>query len=206
MNKNVYTFNDIQQAFTDKVSEYISNGYTIRINPMQSSYKGGQVDFIVNNDIHRIVVYADIIENKTEPSEPFLVYKIEVLVFAEACTKVSPVLFNKDAEIIYSKTFYKINKSNSDRKTAYVTDISTALKLHTLVSERYERKIYEKDLITHTITLTPKNRKIILNLVRTHKNCKSVKADMIKSVTRYPEHYRIAIADKQREITISFNK
>lgn len=190
----VHTFKEVQKCFTDKVAEYIAKGYTIHTPSMIGSHMGAKVDFIVEHDIHRIVMYEDQVKHPTRKYETLGVYKIEVLVYKNVANLHIDTLWYDKGEVTDTTVFYKIDSYKSDDKTVFVKSLEDMLEIYDIQGDRMVRKHIKS---FYEITLTKNNKKKILNLVHNHKGYKSVTTGMITKVVRDGRYYNIYIQDKK---------
>jgi len=176
------TKKELCKIFTDKVTEYIRNGYVITPNSFSGSDGTSRVDLVKDDSFTRIYmdeepdfdsymdrIYIRVAERKLIGQEKKNIYNMDIIWTSELTT-------------IYELSFIVISKY---RHPYYVTEEEYA-ELKDKIAERNRRR-YDKyaSALRKIYTFPDSAKKIVLPFIQSKPKCKSVKLKDIGKVEKY---------------------
>ena len=186
MTKKVYTRNDIDRLFSEKVAELMAEGRIINLDTMRGIYSRelGHVDF--KDGEHTIRVWM--VEEDFE-SEDYRRLVRGVTVMVKRYDSISREMWLEEGETTYSRTFYVVNScgwySSGDKGNRYVDTIEEAWEALKIRKERRRNRYEEQNVWLDCI----KNKERIVKLVRGHKGYGRIKAEDIYEVIKRRNEY-----------------
>lgn len=176
---------EIEAIFTQKVSEFIQNGYTLNLSTMGGSQgEIGKVDMRKGNEIIRIMLHSDSTYCKRGNCKYFCEFvaltvgrNTDEQRSSRPFDGFSNTIWNKNLEIIEQRKFFKV-----DGDADYFTEDENeyeAMKVKQM--QRYRNR-----KSSEVVSELPKEKAaaVVLGWIRKQPRCKSVKLGEIEKVVR----------------------
>ena len=178
-------FEDINRRFTEKVSEYMAQGYIINTATMGGSQgEIGKIDLTDGREIVRILLtneheYEHCMENTTCHDFNRVVLIAGVAQPENRCTPNSPDTWNGRLDVIFREEFYEIGGRYGDTK--WYGTREEAIAQQDKHWKRYDARRIEDRV---HVTDNPKVREIVMRAVRRTNGMKTAKESEIARIVR----------------------
>ena len=179
-------FESINKRYTEKVAEYLAQGYVINTATM-SGHQGeiSKIDLTNGTEIIRVMLQTVTLratENGSYYHFDTVVLTVGVAQAENRCTPNSSdaweTIWNEKLDILYTETFYEIGRGRYEK---WYGTREEAMAQQDKQNKRYEaRRISDREDITDK----PEVRKTVIKAVRRVKGMKSASASEIKMITR----------------------
>ena len=176
--KNLTTMNEISSIATAKVNEFIEKGYVFNFGTMAGSQGDVFYADLVKGDItYRVRVY----DSEDKNYNDILVLEVRRVERSFVIDFLGNTIWNSDGEVVESRVWYRVERSNRDIYTDDFENIVAARMI------RKERRMNRRDNDEISV-ISPEK---VLERIRSHRGYKQAKVSDIKRVYRVTTHHGI---------------
>ena len=169
---------DIEAIFTEKVNEYIQNGYVFSPATM-SGHQGeiGKVDLRNDHEIVRVLLTGERDYHADTRAIVLTIGRVERKERkGHEFDTMAPTVWNNRLDVIEQRTFYTV----SDRHEVYTEDLAE----YEAIVEKQKARLHERYSKKTKRFTSDAMRKAVLSFVRRQDKCKRMKLSDIKAIAK----------------------